>query len=82
MNMSRSTLYRKIQSLTGDNIVTFIRNVRLKKAISLLNTGEFTISEVAYKVGFSTPRYFSKTFKEVYGVLPSQYEASGKNQQG
>jgi AraC-like DNA-binding protein len=77
LSLSRSKLYRKIKSLTGSTANEFIRKVRLKKAKQLLENKEFNISEVTYKVGFSSPSYFTKCFKEYYGVLPTDYR--GKN---
>ena len=71
--MSRSNLYRKINSITGITPTDFVRNVRLKKAAELLKIGEFNVVEVAYSVGFNTPSYFTKSFKNLFGVLPTQY---------
>lgn len=74
MTMSRTTLYRKINSITGLTPTDFVRNIRLKKAAELLKQKELTIAEVAYKVGFNTPAYFTQAFKREFGVLPSQYK--------
>lgn len=73
MNMSQDQLYRKIKVLTGLSINRFIRLVRLKKAAHLLAHGEYTISEVLFKVGFNNPSYFTRCFKAEFGVLPSEY---------
>lgn len=75
MCMSRMNLYRKLQSITGQKPTEFIRSIRLKKATELLTTSSLTIVEIAEQVGFSTPSYFSKCFKEMYGVLPTQYHS-------
>ena len=74
MCMSRMNLYRKLRSLTGQKPSEFIRIIRLKKAAVLLTTTTDSVVEIAEKVGFSTPGYFSKCFKELYGVLPTQYK--------
>ena len=74
MCMSRMNLYRKLRSLTGQKPSEFIRIIRLKKAAVLLTTTNDSVVEIAEKVGFSTPGYFSKCFKELYGVLPTQYK--------
>lgn len=74
MNMDRTGLYRKLVAVTGQAPTLFIRSVRLKKAIHLLRQKRFSQAEIAEKVGFSNAAYFSKCFKEEYGVSPSQYE--------
>ncbi len=75
MGTSKSTLYRKLKSLTGMSTTTFIRNVRLKTACRLLEERKenIRISELAYSVGFSDPKYFSTCFKREFGVLPTEY---------
>ncbi len=73
MCMSRSNLYRKINSITGQPPTDFVKNIRLKKAAELLKNGDLTVVEVAYTVGFNTPGYFTKSFKKMFGVLPTQY---------
>lgn len=73
LGMSRVYLYKKLLSLTGKSPIEFIRIVRLKRAAQLLQKSNLTISEVAYQVGFNSPRYFSKYFRDEYGVLPSVF---------
>ncbi len=73
MNMSRVTLYKKMFNLSGKTPVEFIKSVRLKRAVQLLETNQYTISEIAYQVGYNDPRYFAKNFKAEYTVLPSHY---------
>jgi AraC-like DNA-binding protein len=73
VGISRAQLYRRIQSLTGKAPNTFIRDVRLEKARTLLKRKAGNISEVAYEVGFSNPSYFAKCFAQRYGCLPSQF---------
>src|SRR5690606_1926607 len=72
MGMSRTSLYRKVKALTGNNINEFVRKVRLKKAVSLIKNKGYTISEASFEVGFKTPKYFRKIFKDTYGKLPSE----------
>ncbi len=69
--LSRSQLYRKIKTLTGVSVNEFIRNVRLEKARELIELGNDNITEISIKVGFSSPSYFTKCYKEKYGQLPT-----------
>jgi signal transduction histidine kinase/DNA-binding response OmpR family regulator len=69
--LSRSQLYRKIKTLTGVSVNEFIRNIRLEKAKELIVLGNDNINEISYKVGFTSPSYFTKCFKEKYGHLPT-----------
>ncbi|MCH5214219.1 MAG: substrate-binding domain-containing protein [Muribaculaceae bacterium] len=71
MGMGRSQFYRKIKALTNLSPVELLRDLRLKRARDLLLTSDKTISEIAYEVGFSTPAYFSKCYREVYSETPS-----------
>ncbi|MBW4891874.1 response regulator [Mucilaginibacter sp. HMF5004] len=71
--MSRSAFYRKFKSLTGQTPVEFLRDMRLKKGKELLDTGEENISQVAYAVGFTDPKYFGTCFKKQYALSPSEY---------
>lgn len=73
LNMSRVNLYKKLLSLTGKTPIEFIRIIRLKRAAQLLRGSQLTIAEIAYKVGFNNPKYFTKYFKEEFGMLPSAY---------
>ncbi len=72
MGMSRANLYRRMVSATGSTPSEFIKIVRLRHAERLLMQSGLTISEICYEVGFSSPRYFSKCYKELYGYLPSE----------
>lgn len=74
IGMSRVQLYRRLVTVTGKTPSEFIRLIRLRHAEQLLTQSQLTISEIAYKVGFSSQRYFSKCFKELYGYMPSQYK--------
>jgi DNA-binding response OmpR family regulator/anti-sigma regulatory factor (Ser/Thr protein kinase) len=73
MTMSQKTFYRKFKSLTGSTPAEFVRDIRLKKARQFLDIPGNNISDVAYLVGFSSPKYFSTCFKEKYKVSPSDY---------
>ena len=70
MNLSRVQLYRKVKSFTGSTPVELVRTARLNRGYQLLLTTDKSVSEVAYQVGFSAPSYFTKCFKEEYGILP------------
>lgn len=72
LGLSRVQLYRKIKALTGYSPVELVRITRLKAAEQLLKTSDLTVSEIAYKVGFGTPSYFSKCFKELFGRQPGE----------
>jgi YesN/AraC family two-component response regulator len=68
--LSRSQVHRKIKALTGQSTSIYIRLIRLQKAKELLSNEDLTISEVAYKVGFKSPVYFSQIFKNTFGQSP------------
>ena len=70
MNLSRVQLYRKVKALTGSSPVELLRTARLSRAYHLLLTTDKSVSEVAYAVGFTAPSYFTKCFKEEYGMVP------------
>ncbi len=74
--MSRMTFYRKIQSLTGQKPTEFIRTIRLRRAAEMLKQGEKTVTEISYATGFSSVSYFSRCFRTMFGVPPTQF---GKN---
>lgn len=73
LNMSVSTLYRKMTALTGLSTSEYIRKLRMRKAEKLLIEGKFTIAEVGYRVGINTTPYFRKLFKEEFGMTPTEY---------
>ncbi|MDN3690656.1 two-component regulator propeller domain-containing protein [Cyclobacterium jeungdonense] len=79
MGMSRVHLYKKINSLTGQSPLEFIRTIRLQRAAQLLGMNQYTVAEVAYKVGYNNAKYFSKHFKANYGKIPSQYQKDIEN---
>ncbi len=81
LNMSYSNIYRKFQSLTGKTLVDFVRSFRLRKAIQLLEKHDIPIKEIAFRVGFNDPKYFSKCFKKEYQKTPKQYKLDAESNQ-
>ncbi|MFT3740131.1 MAG: response regulator [Breznakibacter sp.] len=73
LRVSRTSLHRKLRAHTDQSATEFIRFVRLKKALKLLKTGNYTIDEISYNVGFNTPSYFSQSFKKQFGKTPKEY---------
>lgn len=73
MNMSHSTLYRKVKAVSGMTVNELIRKIRVQKAEKLLLTGKYTISSVSMMVGFNSNAYFRQCFKEEYGLSPGKY---------
>ncbi|MAU27219.1 MAG: hybrid sensor histidine kinase/response regulator [Muricauda sp.] len=73
VGMSRMQLHRKLTAMTGLSTTEFIRSQRLKQALHILKTSDATINEVAYAVGFNTPSYFIKCFKETYKKTPAEF---------
>ena len=73
IGMSRMQLHRKLMAYTGLTTTAFIRSQRLKQALEILKTSDSTVNEVAYTVGFNTPSYFIKSFKEIYKKTPTEY---------
>jgi DNA-binding response OmpR family regulator len=82
LGMGRSQFYRKINTLTGQNPSNFIRTIRLKYASQLLINNQYSIKEVALNCGFNSTAYFTKTFKEVFNVTPTQYIQNQKELDG
>ncbi|WP_372651378.1 two-component regulator propeller domain-containing protein [Draconibacterium sp.] len=73
IGISRSLLHVKLKKLTDCSATEFIRSIRLREAVKLIADGKCNISEAAYKTGFSSPAYFSRRFKEYFGVTPKAY---------
>ena len=73
MNMSHSTLYRKIKALTSISINEFIRKIKIQNAEKLLLTGKYSISEISFMVGINSPSYFRQCFKDEFGLSPTEY---------
>ena len=78
MNMSPSTLYRKIRSVVGLSVIEYIKKFRMKLAAELLISGEYNVSETAWKTGISNVKYFRECFRETYGMTPSEYCAKAR----
>ncbi|MDH6311956.1 signal transduction histidine kinase/DNA-binding response OmpR family regulator/ligand-binding sensor domain-containing protein [Parabacteroides sp. PFB2-10] len=76
--VSRSVFFKKLKALTGLAPIEFIREMRVKRAAELIETGEYSISQVSYMVGINDPRYFSKCFKQKYGMTPTEYKENKK----
>ena len=79
MASSKSTLHRKLKSLTGLSPWEFIRNIRLKHAAQMLKSGAGNVSEISFKVGFNDPKYFSRCFKNEFGVTPKDFQDKHKS---
>ena len=73
VGMGRTSMYNKIKGLTGKSPVELIQEFRLEKATYYLRSGQFSVSETSYKVGFSDPGYFSRSFKKHFGMSPADY---------
>nr|WP_319271365.1 substrate-binding domain-containing protein [uncultured Draconibacterium sp.] len=73
LGLSRVHVYRKIKKLTGMSVSEFVRSVKLKLALNLIKTSGKTMAEIAYEVGFSSPSYFTKCFKDQFGMSPSEF---------
>ena len=80
IGMSRSNLYNKLMSITGKSPSEFIRIIRLKKSLKLMKDTRMTVAEVAYKVGFNTPKIFTHYFKEEYKMTPTEYRKKENKQ--
>ena len=78
MCASRMTLYRKIHSITGQSPSEFITTIRLKHAANLLRTTTLTTFDISEQTGFSSPSYFTKHFKKMFGMLPKEYRNKGR----
>ena len=76
--MSRSSLTRKIRGLLDTSPVEYLRSRRLAAAAEMLSGGKHRVNEVCYAVGFRSPSYFSKCFKDAYGCLPGEYAAKSE----
>lgn len=73
MAMSRTVFYKKVKSLTGFSPIEFIRDIKIKYAAQLLESGKYSIKEVSYMIGISDTKYFTQCFKKKYGMTPSEY---------
>ena len=73
MHMSRTQLHRKLKAIVGMSASEFIRSQRLKLAVQLLAESDVSIAEIGYRVGFNSPSYFSKCFRDAYNCTPNEY---------
>jgi signal transduction histidine kinase/ligand-binding sensor domain-containing protein/DNA-binding response OmpR family regulator len=73
IGMSRSNLYLKFKAITGESAMDFIKRIRFKKAVELMQSKRYTIAQITYMCGFNSPSYFSTAFKQHYGCMPSEY---------
>ena len=79
MAVRRSVFFKKLKSLTGLAPIEFIKEMRVKRAAQLIETGEFNMTQISYMVGINDPRYFSKCFKQRFGMTPTEYREKQKN---
>ena len=77
VNLGRSVFYGKIKSIVGMTPVDFVRHIRMQRAQELVIKSNYPFSQIAYMVGFSDPKYFSKCFKKATGKTPSEYRNDG-----
>ena len=78
VNMSRSVFFKKLKTLTGLSPVEFLKEIRMKRAAQLIETEEYNMAQIAYMVGLNDSHYFSKCFKQQYGMTPTEYKESRK----
>lgn len=78
MAVSRSVFFKKLKSLTGLAPIEFVKEMRVKRAAQLIETGEFNMTQISYMVGINDPRYFSKCFKQRFGMTPTEYKEKRK----
>lgn len=81
LGVGRSQFFKRVQTVTGRSPLEIIREIRLQHAAQLLEKSNLSVSEIAYRVGFNNPKYFSRYFRELYQVLPSEY-SGGKRHAG
>jgi signal transduction histidine kinase/DNA-binding response OmpR family regulator/ligand-binding sensor domain-containing protein len=82
LHMSHMQLHRKLKAITNQSAGQFIKNARLQRAADLLRNNSGNVSEIAYRVGFSSPAYFTKCFREQFGILPSDYPSARETPPG
>jgi len=72
--MGRTTFYQKLKGITGQTPNEFVLNIRLKRSLQfLIDNPEMNMTDICYKLGFSSPSYFSKCFKDLFGMTPVKY---------
>ena len=78
MAMSRASLYNKVKALTGMGVNDYINRIRIERSVHLLTNTELSINEISYEVGFSYPRYFSTSFKQMKGMTPTKFKEENR----
>lgn len=81
MALSRSVFFKKLKALTGLAPIEYIREMRLQRAIQLMESSQYNMTQIAYMVGLNDPRYFSKCFKQRFGVTPTDYRTKFQKQE-
>ena len=76
--VSRSVFFKKLKTLTGLAPIEFIKKMRIHRAVQLIDTGEYSMTQISYMVGINDPRYFSKCFKQQMGMTPTEYKEKKK----
>ena len=76
--VSRSVFFKKLKTLTGLAPIEFIKEMRVKRAAQLIESGDYNMTQIAYMVGINDPRYFSKCFKQRFGMTPTEYKDKQK----
>ncbi|MDD3320342.1 MAG: two-component regulator propeller domain-containing protein [Paludibacter sp.] len=79
LGLSRTVFFNKLKSLTGYSPVEFVREVRFERAAEYIRSTHLTVSEISYQVGIEDPRYFSRCFKQKFGLTPSEYRLQNEN---
>lgn len=79
--MSRASLYNKVKALTGMGVNDYINRIRIERSVYLLTHTNMSINEISYEVGFSYPRYFSTSFKQVKGMTPTRFKEENKKKE-
>ena len=80
--MSRASLYNKVKTLTNMGVNDYINRIRIERSVHLLTTTDMSINEISYEVGFSYPRYFSTSFKQMKGMTPTRFKEENRKKQG
>ena len=76
--MSRASLYNKVKALTGIGVNDYINRIRIERSVQLLTNTDLSINEISYEVGFSYPRYFSTSFKQMKGMTPTKFKEESR----
>ena len=73
MNLSRAAFYNKLKTIAGLSPIDFLRDIRIKRACQLIESGSYTIQQVAFMTGFKDPKFFSRTFRKIMDCSPTEY---------